>query len=86
DGDLNYNKGNIFQAPAKVTPDLTLTWGDFGFFGRLLYFYDFVNNDFNEHHPDIVTPQNVNSVGRVGSPVPGLSAIQLPAPLAGNVP
>ncbi len=86
DGDLNYNKGSIFQAPAKVTPDLTLTWGDFGFFGRLLYFYDAVNNDFNERHPDIITPQNVNSVGRVGSPVPGLSAIQLPAPLAGNIP
>ena len=51
DGDLNYNKGSIFQAPVKVTPDLTLTWKDFGFFGRLLYFYDFVNNDFNERHP-----------------------------------
>ena len=86
DGDLNYNKGNIFEAPAKVTPDLTLTWGDFGFFGRLLYFYDFVNNDFNERHPDIITPQNVNSVGRVGSPVPGLSILQLPPPLAGNIP
>ena len=86
DGDLNYNKGNIFEAPAKVTPDLTLTWGDFGFFGRLLYFYDFVNNDFNEHHPDIITPQNVNTVGRVGSPVPGLSILQLPPPLAGNIP
>jgi len=87
DGDLNYNKGNIFEAPAKVTPDLTLTWGDFGFFGRLLYFYDFVNNDFNERHPDIITPQNVNSVGRVGSPVPGLSAIQIPAILGGgNIP
>ncbi len=86
DGDLNYNKGSIFQAPAKVTPDLTLTWGDFGFFGRLLYFYDFVNNDFNERHPDIVTPQNLKSVGRVGSPVPGLSVIQLPAPLGGNIP
>ena len=86
DGDLNYNKGSIFQAPIKATPDLTLTWGDFGFFGRMLYFYDFVNNDFNERHPDMVTPQNLNSVGRVGSPVPGLSAIKLPPPLAGNIP
>jgi hypothetical protein len=87
DGDLNYGKGSIFQAPVKVTPDLTLTWGDFGFFGRLLYFYDFVNNDFNERHPDIITPQNKNSVGRVGSPVPGLSALQIPAILGGgNIP
>ena len=83
-GDLDYNKGSIFQAPAKVTPDLTLTWGDYGFFGRMLYFYDFVNNDFVQRFPDIVTPQNVNSVGRVGSPIPGLSAIQLPASLGGG--
>ncbi|MFI4981612.1 MAG: DUF1302 domain-containing protein, partial [Nevskiales bacterium] len=87
DGDLNYNKGSFFQAPAKVTPDLTLTWGDFGFFGRLLYFYDAVNNDFNERHPDIITPQNVKSVGRVGSPVPGLSALQIPVAVGGgNIP
>ncbi|WP_051747988.1 DUF1302 domain-containing protein [Nevskia soli] len=87
DGDLNYNKGSFFQAPAKVTPDLTLTWGDFGFFGRLLYFYDAVNNDFNERHPDIITPQNVKSVGRVGSPVPGLSALQIPVAIGGgNIP
>ena len=86
DGDLNYNKGSIFQAPVKVTPDLTLTWKDFGFFGRLLYFYDFVNNDFSERHPDIVTPQNKNSVGRTGSMIPGLAALPLPPPLAGNLP
>ncbi len=86
DGDLNYNKGSIFQAPVKVTPDLTLTWKDFGFFGRLLYFYDFVNNDFTERHPDIVTPQNKNSVGRTGSMIPGLAALPLPPPLAGNLP
>ncbi|MDR3414873.1 MAG: DUF1302 family protein [Nevskia sp.] len=87
DGDLNYNKGSIFQAPVKVTPDLTLTWKDFGFFGRLLYFYDFVNDDFNDRHPDIITPQNQKSVGRIGSPVPGLSNLILPAsPLYGNIP
>ncbi|MBX6420187.1 MAG: DUF1302 family protein, partial [Nevskia sp.] len=84
DGDLNYHKGTIFQAPAKVTSDLTLTWGDFGAFGRLLYFYDFVNNDFYEKHPNIITPQNAGQVGRVGSPVPGLSAIQLPPQLGGG--
>ncbi len=83
-GDLDYNKGSLFQAPAKVTPDLTLTWGDFGFFGRMLYFYDFVNNNFTLRYPDIVTPQNVNSVGRVGSPIPGLSVISVPPSLGGG--
>ena len=68
-GDINYRKYHLFQAPAKVTSDLTLTWGDFGLFGRLLYFYDFVNNDFTETHPDEITPANHLQVGRHVSPV-----------------
>ncbi len=73
DGDLNYNKGSIFQAPLKVTPDLTLSYKEFGVFARALYFYDFVNNDKMERHPDEITSANAGSVGRVGSPIPGLS-------------
>ena len=60
DGDLNYGKGDLFQAPAKVTQDLTVTYKDFGFFARTLYFYDFVNNDFKENHPNRITRQNFN--------------------------
>ncbi len=82
DGDLNYNKGSFFQAPLKVTPDLTLTYGKFGVFARALYFYDFVNNDKMERHPDEITPDNVNSVGRVGTQIPGLSTL---GQLLGNV-
>jgi len=59
-GDLNGHKGSIFQAPAKVTSDLTLTWKDFGVFARALYFYDFVNNDFTETQPNEVTRANRN--------------------------
>ncbi|MDB5985464.1 MAG: hypothetical protein JWR16_517 [Nevskia sp.] len=75
DGDLNYGKGSFFQAPLKVTPDLTLTYKNFGFFARVLYFYDFVNNDKTERHPNMITSENLNSVGRVGSPIPGLSTL-----------
>ena len=78
DGELNYaHKGDIFQAPLKVTPDLTLTYGDFGIFARVLYFYDLRNNDFTENHPNRITPQNVGQVGRLGSnfPVPALSTV-----------
>ena len=75
DGDLNYGKGSIFQAPLKVTPDLTLTYKDFGFFARVLYFYDFANNDKTERHPDEITAANLNQVGRVGSPIPGLNGL-----------
>jgi hypothetical protein len=63
DGDLNYQKYHFFQAVAKSTEDLNLTWRQFGFFGRLLYFYDFVNDDFTETHPNRLTPDNYQSVG-----------------------
>ena len=67
DGDLNYAKGTLFQGVGKVTSDLTLTYGDFGIFARALYFYDFVNNDFRENHPNRITPQNLLQVGRCSS-------------------
>ena len=71
-GDLNYNKYHLFQAPAKVTSDMTLTWGNFGIFSRALYFYDFVNNDFTETHPNQITRQNALQVGRHVPPLGGL--------------
>lgn len=64
DGDLNYGKGAVVQAVAKATQDLSLTYGEFGFFGRSLFFYDAVNNDFIENHPNAVTPDNLLQVGR----------------------
>ncbi|MDB5985534.1 MAG: hypothetical protein JWR16_587 [Nevskia sp.] len=70
DGDLNYGKGSLFQAVVKVTSDLTLTYGNFGIFARSLYFYDFVNNDKIERHPNLITPDNYLQVGRH---VPGLA-------------
>lgn len=60
DGDLNYSKGSFFQGVAKLTPDLTLSWHDFGLFARALYFYDVVNDDFTETHPNRITAQNRN--------------------------
>jgi len=68
DGNLNYGKGDLFQGVAKITQDLNLTWENFGFFARWLYFYDFVNNDFTETHPNLITRDNVDRVGTEGSP------------------
>ncbi|MBV8062823.1 MAG: DUF1302 family protein, partial [Nevskia sp.] len=73
-GDLNYSRYHLFQAPAKVTSDITLTYKDFGIFARGLYFYDFVNNDFTETHPNEITPQNRLQVGRQVPPLGGLPA------------
>lgn len=71
DGDLNYNKGDLISAVAKVTQDWTLSWKDLKFFTRWLYFNDPVNQDFTEYHPNRVTPENYLQVGRR---VPGLAA------------
>jgi hypothetical protein len=78
DGDLNYGKGDLFQAPAKITQDLNVTYKDFGFFARTLYFYDFVNNDFTENHPNRITAQNVNDPD-VGIPS-GSTTASIPYP------
>ncbi|MGH8461220.1 MAG: DUF1302 family protein [Stenotrophobium sp.] len=70
-GDLNYRKKyDLFAAPLKVSQELKLSSGKFGFFAHWLYFYDLVNDNFNEYHPNEITPQNVGQVGRVGSTVP----------------
>jgi len=64
DGNLNYGKGDLISAPLKVTTDLALGWRDIGFFAKWLYFYDFVNNDFREYHPNRITRENYRQVGR----------------------
>ncbi|MDR3419172.1 MAG: DUF1302 family protein [Nevskia sp.] len=59
-GDLNYAKYHFVEAVAKETTDLTATYKGFGLFGRVLYFYDFVNNDFTQTNPDEINAQNKN--------------------------
>lgn len=75
DGNLNYDKHDLTQAPLKLTQDLSLNWGDYGFFARALYFYDVVNNDFTEYHPNRITRQNYLDVG---TPVTALNGNGLP--------
>lgn len=40
DGNLNFGRGDLTSLAAQVTHDLQLDWRNFGFFGRLFYFYD----------------------------------------------
>ncbi|MBI2383313.1 MAG: DUF1302 domain-containing protein [Gammaproteobacteria bacterium] len=63
DGNLNYDKGDLVQGVAKITQDLTLNYGDYQLFTRWLFFYDAVNNNFREYHPNRVTADNADSVG-----------------------
>jgi len=67
DGNLNYDKHDLTQAVFKVTQDVNLSYGDFGVFGKWLYFYDFVNNDFMEYHPNMITSANRDTVGCGGT-------------------
>lgn len=70
-GDLNYGKYDLIQAPLKLTEDLTLKWRDFSVFTRVLYFYDEVNRHFTEYNPNLITAQNLATVGRAAPLYPG---------------
>lgn len=63
DGNLNYDKHDLTQAVFKVTQDLNLSYGDYGVFAKWLYFYDAVNNEFTEYHPNMITSTNFGTVG-----------------------
>ncbi|MGQ0620967.1 MAG: DUF1302 domain-containing protein [Panacagrimonas sp.] len=78
-GNLNYDGGDLTQAPLKFGQDFNFTWGDFGLFVKGFYFYDLVNEDFTQTHPNRITSANVDQVGFVSRP--GDEIIRL-----GNIP
>ncbi len=45
DGNLNYDRGDIYSASANVTHELDLSWKNFGFFSRVFYFGDVAATD-----------------------------------------
>ncbi|MDX1497285.1 MAG: DUF1302 family protein, partial [Salinisphaeraceae bacterium] len=51
-GNLNYDKHDMVSAAAKYIGDLNINWGAFSVFIRGLYYFDHVNNDFDQVHPD----------------------------------
>jgi len=76
DGNLNYAKGDIVQAPFKFNQDLTLTSGDFGLFLRTVLIYDHPNyHNFAENQPNLITAENADEVAFNG--VVGLGGEQI---------
>lgn len=76
DGNLNYDKGDIVQAPFKFNQDLTLTSGKFGLFLRTVLIYDHPNyHDFEQFQPNMITPENADDVAFNG--VVGLGGNQI---------
>jgi hypothetical protein len=63
DGNWNYDKHDLTQGVFKVTQDLNVSYGEYGVFAKWLYFYDWVNNDFDEYHPNMITAENRDRVG-----------------------
>src|SRR3546814_18171248 len=73
---------DLVQAPFKITQDLSLTLGDWGLFVKGLYFYDAVNADFREYHPNRITSDNYLDVGFASTPGSELLPINLPLPVS----
>lgn len=70
-GNLNYDRYDLFQAPLKLTSDLSVKLGNVGAFVRVLAFYDAVNDDFTEFDPNELTPENRATTGRADPTFPG---------------
>lgn len=51
-GNLNYDQGEIVYASNKLSPQLTLNWGEWLFKASAIGLYDPVNEPFREYHPN----------------------------------
>lgn len=67
DGNLNYGRGSVTQAPLKVSQDFRFLFGNYGIFFRGIGIYDYVNyHNFQTNRPNLVTSENVDRVGTRG--------------------
>ncbi len=64
DGNLNYDNGDLVAGVAKLTTDLSIGWGAFRLKARTIAFFDEVNQDFLEYHPN--NAQTVQTEGAGG--------------------
>ncbi|MDT0496209.1 DUF1302 family protein [Algiphilus sp. W345] len=67
-GNLNYDKGDIVQAPIVLNTDVKFGFGDMELFVRGRGLYDPVNYDFVETYPNKTTPDNYDQVATRGDP------------------
>ena len=63
DGNLNYDKGDMIAGLAKITSDLKANWNDFTFKARVIGFFDAINYDFDEFHPNNNQIPGIDGVG-----------------------
>ncbi len=64
DGNLNYDRGDVFSAPLSGLTEFEIKQGDFGFFGRASYFFDAIQSDKSSTRRTDLTDSAVSRVGR----------------------
>jgi hypothetical protein len=67
-GDLDYRQGDLVQAPFRWGQDVTMTWHGLTFFAKSLAYWDPVNDNFTEYHPNEITSANRYQVGYASKP------------------
>ncbi len=67
-GNLNYDKGDVVQAPLVLNTDIKFRFADMELFVRGRGVYDPVNYDFTETYPNKITPENYEQVATRGDP------------------
>ena len=89
-GDLNYNQGSITQAELRWNQDVTLKYRGWTLFAKAIGFYDPVNYNFTEYHPNEITRDNYQQVGYLSTPGTELlragQNLSLLAPLISKLP
>lgn len=61
DGNVKYDKGDLFSNAFKITSELELNYGNWGVFARASYFYDFTNTQ--DKYADYMTDIAQERVG-----------------------
>ncbi|MDH4395314.1 MAG: DUF1302 domain-containing protein [Limnobacter sp.] len=70
DGNLNYAAGDAFSTIIKGFHDVTVKKDNYGFFGRVKWFYDYTLNNANTFHGHEPTNNNINGANqRVQQPL-----------------
>src|SRR5690606_33875465 len=64
DGNLNYDKWDVFSAPVSGLSELEVKLEDFGFFVRGSYFFDAIQSDKDSTRRTDLTDAAVSRVGR----------------------
>jgi len=64
-GNLNYDPGDLVSLALKATHELELSWRQFGFFGRMYYFYDFAVKDISTRRTPLSHAAKRESGGKV---------------------